>query len=167
MPHARVAAVITSTLSVAACGGAPAAAPPPILDNAAAPGAASVPPSLAGRYVAVHPIMVTCSGPDGWCEEPAEDTLVVRDLGDGRLAIEVEVLATNAHSCTFEGELAPVVDGPSDVRRWRFAGVDELLGACEVVLAHDPARRRLEVSSDGCRYYCGARASLDAGFDVP
>jgi hypothetical protein len=118
------------------------------------------PSSIAGDYRTPHTVSMVCEhAADGWCDEQVEDTLVIRDRHDGAIAVHVELVRTNAHTCSFEGTLGPVSEG-----RWRFDHGDDD-GPCRLTLEH--AGNELRLSADGCRYYCGARASLDAVFAQP
>lgn len=118
--------------------------------------------SLAGEYRRSHMISVICDGGvDGWCDAGAEDVLTIQDTRRGAIAVQVELMQTNAHSCTFEGELAPVRSPPPGVQQWVFDHEDEV-GPCTLTL--EKRGSEIAISSESCRYYCGARASLDATF---
>ena len=124
-------------------------------------GEGEAPPAIeiVGTHVAPHSIEVVCNDPSGWCTEGVEDTMVVRDAGEGRIAVEIALLQTNAHSCTFEGTLEPVrgQDGA-----WHMDELAEGEWPCALDLRVEGETLRL--TSEGCRLYCGARASLDATF---
>ncbi len=179
---AALAVAAALALALAACGGpaTPPGAPP---SNRAATTAAPAPPVF-GSYRAPHEIMVVCDvGDDGWCPEEVMDTMEVRDAGRGALAVTIELVQTNAHTCTFEGTLAPDPQAPG--ARWIYDGAGGGGGGddghdaetdavgdgeldewpCRLVLEHEP--RSVRISSDGCRLYCGARATLDAVFSFP
>jgi hypothetical protein len=148
-----------------ACGSSsrPAAEPP--LGNTAPADTGPTAATLAGSYLAPHDIEVTCDGPDGWCPETVDDTMTVRDAGEGRVALEIELIQTNGHTCNFSGTLAPVPPAAGAVAQWQFLDPSEEEGPCTLTLA--ASADTLTVTSDGCRYYCGARASLDATFPRP
>ena len=97
---------------------------------------------------------MVCDGGD-WCEETVTDVLDVQKAAGG-LMVRIELVQTNAHTCTFEGELEPSGD-----RAWSHrakAGEEP----CELTLTwREP---ELSIRSEGCRDYCGARASLFADF---
>lgn len=154
-------------LAAAACArpSAPTAAPP---SNTPAPAVADAPVAAAmtGSYSAPHAVMMVCDGgDDGWCEEQVADSMEVREAGDGRLAVTIELVQTNAHTCSFEGVLTPDPAAPAPARRWSFRSDDPDEGPCSLQLEQSGAEVRL--LSDGCRYYCGARAVLDAVFPFP
>ncbi len=154
---------------LSACGASPAPAPAPATlgNSLGADTATPTPtPSIVGEYRARHEIGVVCDAPDGWCPELVDDTLTIRDAGDGRITVAIELVQTNAHTCGFDGTLAPTPthDAGDDVTRWRFADHGED-GPCELTL--EVSAGDITISSDGCRYYCGARASLDATFARP
>lgn len=154
-------AAVVGVLVIAACGGAAPAAPPP--SNTSTSEAPVV--SLFGAYRAPHPVMMVCDGgDDGWCEEQVEDTLDIGDAGGGRLEVTIELIQTNGHTCSFSGTLVPD-PAAAPARGWRFDGKDEGDGPCALTLQHTGAE--LQLAADGCRYYCGARASLDATFAYP
>lgn len=149
---------------IAGCGGSPAPAPV-IASNTAAASADAPPPvrSLAGTYVADHLMMVMCEDGSGVdCEEAGEDRVVIRESGDGALAIELETLGTNYHTCSFEGTLQPVTAGERYQHTAPASPEDE---ACQLTL--DVTATQLTFTADGCSYYCGMRATLDSTFTRP
>lgn len=150
-----------ATLVLAACGSAaPAPLPPANTPTAPLPDA-TLP--IAGAYRAPHTVPMVCDGgDDGWCEEEAADTMTITDAGGGRIDAAIELVQTNGHTCTFEGMLAPV---PGSTTRWVFHSDDPDEGPCTLALERTPTE--VTLMADGCRYYCGARASLDASFPVP
>lgn len=124
--------------------------------------------ALSGHYRSAHEIRMVCDGDqrqdaDGWCKETVEDTLRVRELANGSIEVAIELVSTNAHTCSFEGTLERTLDSQS-ARRWRFDAENDEEFPCSLVVEH--ARGKLTVTSEGCREYCGARATLDAVFDV-
>jgi hypothetical protein len=142
---------------LAACGSSAPAPSEPIENRDPSPPEAPA-PSVVGSYQASHDIEVVCSDPSGWCTEHVADTLIVRDAGDGALDVEIELIQTNAHSCSFSGTLALVEPGV-----WRFhSDEDAEDGACTLTLT--AIATELTIAAEGCRYYCGMRASLDATF---
>jgi len=151
--------VALAAVALAACA-PPPPAPPVIGSTGGEPAPASAPlPPPRGTYYQPHTIEMVCDQPD-WCEEEVTDALTARPIAGGRLAVTIELVQTNAHTCTFEQELEPV---PGDRRRWRFhAGEDHDEGPCDLVVIREPDR--IDVESEGCRYYCGARAYLEASF---
>ena len=85
----------------------------------------------------------------------------------GGLAITVELIQTNAHTCGFEGTLAPSTSTVPGTCVWRYQAVvpdgeDAEAEACTLALAADATS--ITLTSEGCREYCGARAHLDASF---
>ncbi|HUQ03395.1 MAG TPA: hypothetical protein VM261_12920 [Kofleriaceae bacterium] len=157
-----LALAVTSATLVAACG---ASAPSPSSPPSNSPvGLVEPPVAMAGSYSAPHTVMMVCEGgDDGWCEESVADTMTVTEHGRDRLDVSIELVQTNAHTCTFAGTLT--LDPASSARRWTHHSVDELDGTCDLSLEQSGAELRLQ--SEGCRYYCGARASLDATFPYP
>lgn len=149
-------------LVVSACfRGAPTPPPPAIEPPAPNPAVRSID----GEYVARHEIQLVCDGePDGWCMEQVEDTMTIRERANNGIAVALELVRTNAHTCSFEGALERTLDGEGSTRRWQFQAEDEEF-PCSLVL--EQARGRVTIRADGCREYCGARASLDAEFDFP
>jgi hypothetical protein len=151
-----------------ACG---ATSPPPraaAIANTSGEGD-TVPP-LTGAYHDRHEIMVVCGdNPDGWCAEMVSDSLILREGDAGGVYVAIGVLQTNAHSCTFEGELTArdPAELPAGVdEAWRVVepARDDGDGGCTLDLARTGAE--LVITSEGCRDYCGARASLDASFST-
>lgn len=119
---------------------------------------------MAGTYSAPHTVMMVCEGgDDGWCEEDVEDTMTVTEPGDGKLDVAIELVQTNGHTCSFAGILAP--DREASSPRWIHHSDNEEEGPCTLTL--DQSETELVLQADGCRYYCGARASLDATFPYP
>jgi hypothetical protein len=120
-------------------------------------------PKLAGDYSAPHSVMMVCEGgDDGWCEEDVADSMTVHEAGDD-LEVAIDLVQTNGHTCTFEGHLAH--DPDPTAHRWTFHADDDTdEGPCTLTL--EQADTELRLASDGCRYYCGARASLDATFPI-
>jgi hypothetical protein len=156
----RLIAVLA--LGLASCGGSPA--PTPVMaSNTAEPGGETAAPTgaLAGTYIAKHPTMVMCEDGSGVdCEEAGEDHLVIRNNADGTIAVELETLGTNYHTCTFEGTLKPV-DGGESYQYSAAPASDE--GECELTLG--VTDKDLTISASGCSYYCGMRATLDSSFE--
>ncbi len=116
--------------------------------------------ALTGRYRVAHEIPMVCDPPTGGldCAQSVEDTMTLRERSDGGLHATISLVQTNAHSCTFEEDLAPAGD-----RRWKFDAVED--GPCHVDLVQDETT--IEIQSEGCRYYCGVRARLEATFPFP
>lgn len=163
----RVASALLTTTALAvlatACGGSTRAPVAPPSNTPTGPIAAA-PPSIAGTYSAPHTVMMVCSeNADGWCEESVADAMTVIDAGDDRLDVTIDLVQTNGHTCTFSGALT--LDTAASTRRWVHHSDDPDEGACDLSLEHADAELRL--ASEGCRYYCGARASLDATFPYP
>lgn len=158
-------------LGVLAALGGCGATPPPrpaAIDNASTGGAAG--PPLTGAYRNRHEIMVVCGdNPDGWCAEIVTDSLVIQEGDAGGVYVAIGLVQTNAHSCTYEGamtardpaELPPGVD-----EAWRVVepADDDGEGGCTLDLTRTGAD--LMVTSEGCRDYCGTRASLFASFPI-
>ncbi len=115
--------------------------------------------SRAAAYRSTHSIRMVCD--DGWCDAAADDTLVIHDARRGGIRVEIELTQTNAHTCSFEGELAPMPQAREGVQVWAFDEEDEE-GPCSLTL--ERSATQVAVRSDGCRYYGGARASLDVTF---
>lgn len=133
----------------------------PIVNVAPAPPKRVV-SSLAGEYRRSHMIRIVCDGGvDGWCDAAADDVLTIQDTRRGAIAVEIELTQTNAHSCSFEGELAPVRSPPPGVKQWVFDHDDED-APCTLTL--EKTASEITIRSESCRDYCGARASLDATF---
>ena len=157
-------ALLAAIAAVFACTSTPAPVPPVTPPPATATAAR---PSLVGTYREPHEIKMVCDGDEGWCDEKVEDVLEIRAAADGALAITVELVQTNAHTCGFEGTLAPSTSTVPGTRVWRFQrvlaeGDDPEADACALDLAADASS--IPLTSEGCREYCGARAHLDARF---
>jgi hypothetical protein len=118
--------------------------------------------SLAGDYTTEHAIAMVCEPPGQGleCEETVSDRMQLTEMPGGVLHARIELLQTNAHSCTFDGDLVPAGD-----RHWTFDEPAGEEGPCHVDLFQRDAR--LELTSEGCRYYCGARATLEGAFAYP
>jgi hypothetical protein len=146
-------------LTAAACGAAPPGASGPLANVSTSTASA---PAVAGDYRAAHVIRVVCDGgTDGWCDENVEDHMTIHDSDAGSIAVTIELIQTNAHTCTFDGTLRSAPAHASHTRRWTFDGHDDE-GACSLVI--EQSTSKVMISSEGCRYYCGMRASLDAVF---
>jgi len=152
-----------------ACGGADTPAGKPNLaalaaesatDPAAAPESAApaAPTAPIGSYRASHTVMVVCDDPD-WCEEEVSDSLEIRSTSDGGLDVSIELVQTNDHMCSFEGILRRKSE-----REWEWQAPE---GDPECHLWLRWRADSLAVSSQGCREFCGARASLEAEFSYP
>lgn len=148
---------------VVGCGSAATSPAPP--SNHGGPDATA---SLTGRYTVQHEIELMGSdcAVDG-CTERVTDTLRVTENADSTLTIDVALTQANAHSCGFTGTLVGRAQATDELPwRWVYSAPgDADDGPCELTLAFDG--RDLDLSADGCRYYCGARASLDASFAYP
>src|SRR5207249_11412585 len=105
----------------------PHAAPPPIA-------------TLAGSYRTHHSIEMVCDPPGTGleCEQWVDDTMELTQGPDGAVHASVELVETNAHSCTFEGDLAPAGD-----RRWTFDAPEGEEGPCHVDLVRRGATLEL------------------------
>jgi len=159
-------ALLAAVLAVVACSSPPAPVTPGATPPGPPPAAAS--PSLVGTYQASHTARMVCDGDEGWCDEMVEDNLEVRAAPEGALAITVELVQDNGHSCSFEGTLAPSSSTVPGTRVWRFQAVipeggDADADACTLDLA--ASATTITLTSDGCREYCGVRAQLDAEFE--
>src|SRR5689334_7156947 len=137
------------------CGGAPH--PPSSPPSNTPVAVVDARPKMAGDYSAPHSVMMVCEGgDDGWCEEDVADSMTVHESGDD-LDVAIDLVQTNGHTCTFEGHLAH--DPSPAANRWTFHSADEAEdGPCTLTLERVDSELRL--AADGCRYYCGARATL-------
>jgi hypothetical protein len=143
----------------AGCGGS--ARPPSSPPSNTPIAAVDTRPKMAGDYSAPHSVMMVCEGgDDGWCEEDVADSMTVRESGDD-LDVAIDLVQTNGHTCTFEGHLAH--DPDPAAARWTFHS-DETADDGPCTLTLEQADTELRIAAEGCRYYCGARASLDASF---
>jgi hypothetical protein len=151
---------------LAACGGSSPAPRTAVISNTPTGEPPDAPRPIAGAYSAPHTIQLVCHESDeGWCEEEVSDEMTIRDAGGGRIDVAIELVQTNAHTCTFEGTLAPdPAAAPAD-RRWTFSSNDDVEGPCKVTLT--AGADGVELDSEGCRYYCGARAHLASSFPYP
>lgn len=156
-----------SLVLLLAVGCGPAAATP-----VAPPGnrSADAPAStLTGRYTLTHEVeMMSGDCGDAPCVERVTDTLAVTEHADGTLGVAVQLVQTNGHSCGFDGTLVGRATAPVEAAtpRWDYvAPADGDDAPCALSLTFDGDA--LTLSADGCRYYCGARASLDASFAYP
>jgi hypothetical protein len=121
--------------ALAACA-SPTPPPPAAPHNVATPQ-----PSLSGSY-----------GPT----VGDDDHLVLLELPDGKLHAEIQTVGGGEHTCTFAGDLAFVGRD-----HWVFDQPNEE-GSCRLELTRTASE--LQVTADGCRYYCGARAGLDSSY---
>jgi len=108
-----------------------------------------------GTYARQHRVMVVCRNPD-WCEQEVTDKLIVTTAPGQAIDVSIDLVQANAHTCTFRGRLANVA---TDEWRWQAPASEP---PCQLRLSWRDVE--LRVSSDGCRQFCGARASLDATF---
>lgn len=155
-------------VALAACTSSPA----PIAPGATPPGPppAAASPSPVGTYVASHTARMVCDEDGGWCDQNVEDNLEIRAAPGGALAIAVELVQDNAHTCGFEGTLVPSTSTVPGTRVWRYQAVvpdgeDAEAEACTLDLA--ATATSITLSAEGCREYCGVRAHLDAEFSRP
>lgn len=156
--HAVAIVLASSFLGLAAC--ASRTAPPAVSNRAASADPVEAP--LAGSYTTRHTITMVCDSPDP-CEEEVTDRLSIEPVDGGDLAVTIDVVRDNGHSCSFADRLER---DPADPARWRFHTDDDAEGgACDLTLVRYPDR--VELAAEGCRYYCGARAYLDGIFPVP
>ena len=158
-------ALLACLPAVLACSSTPAPVTPG--STASGPPSAAASPSLVGTYTASHTARMVCDEEGGWCDEKVGDNLEIRAAPAGALAISVELVQDNAHTCTFEGTLAPSASTAAGTRTWRYQrvladGDDAEADACTLDLAADATS--ITLTSEGCREYCGVRAQLDARF---
>lgn len=145
MPRLLLAACVA--LSLAACGGAPQ----PLDDGPATPA------SLAGTYTAEHTVGIF----DGEDFAPTDvtDTITLVPRGE-RLRVAFDLVATNAHLCSFDGEMEARAGGwvhRSELTLDVHDGV-----VCELGLEVTPDTLRLTDLDGQCRReLCGARATID------
>jgi len=162
MPLRWSVVIACAAATVAACSSAPAPAtgapPEKPIEDPALDAAPAVPQPVTGTYINTHTIHVVCQNPD-WCEEEVDDVMRIREVNGG-LELRVELVQANAHTCTFEN-VVNEVETPEAGRRWRFEIKEE---SNECVLTLDHKDGSLSLNSEGCRYYCGARAHLMATF---
>lgn len=165
----RVRRWIAVALALASCSAPPRPSPPPpdttppVVAADAADAAPAPKPAfeLAGSYTNTHTVWMVCdSNPDG-CDEEVEDRMTIARDGDA-LAVKIDLVQANAHTCTFEGTLARIqpTDGAETYAYTAKDGDDD--HPCKLTLAVGPSE--LSLASEGCRYHCGARAYLDATF---
>jgi hypothetical protein len=129
----------------------PASPDLPTSATSSAPGPGLALDELTGRYFQAHEVQHVCDSPD-WCVAEVEDSLVLESRG-ARVSARIELVQTNYHLCTWEGELVRGGDGKS----W-----ESVQPECTVSLRLE--ERALELTSEGCREHCGARAHLIASF---
>jgi hypothetical protein len=129
-----------------------------------------------GEFYAPHEIALfgyqdeaSCSADEGrWEDElcwfEVEDEVIVKDDGAGSLDVVVNTVATNGHSCGFEGkgkftnEGTILATAPSEV----WDGEELKPATCEVTLTFvDGNTVDTTHGSSACNYFCGARATLD------
>ncbi|MEZ4222952.1 MAG: hypothetical protein R3B13_18560 [Polyangiaceae bacterium] len=154
-------------LLLSACGGpgshAPASAPAAVAvpSQPASPGAAddqedAAPPSpnrnarIAGEYRVEHEVSYNCDLPE-WCTGPVTNSLTVKQERDD-IVVEIQLVHTNMHTCTWQGTLSARAQD-----RYEFSEPD-----CDLSLTVTPTT--LQLRSEGCREYCGARAYLEGDF---
>jgi hypothetical protein len=141
-------------------------APAPVISSSAA----TRPVSLTGTYRTPHSVWVVCQSEqqdDDGCEDEAEDVLRLDEQPGGRLHAVIDVTRANHHTCSFEGTLEPAAPTTPGERRWTFdqPGGEADDGPCRLALVHRD--QAIEITAEGCRYYCGMRATLDATFAYP
>ena len=96
--------------------------------------------------------IVCDSDPDG-CEQEVADRLTISGSGDN-IEVDIELVQANAHTCTFKNTLT---GGTGTPQKWTFQSADGDEGhPCKVTLTAGPTE--LELTSEGCRYYCGRPA---------
>lgn len=107
-----------------------------------------------GVYTATHEVTYVCESPD-WCTGEVTDRLTLEAV-EGGLAVEVELTQANYHVCNWRGRMIH----RQKQGGWVFEEAD-----CRLELTATDEELRLR--SEGCRDYCGARASLHADFPRP
>jgi hypothetical protein len=118
------------------------------------------------RYCEQHEVPIVCDSPppgEDMCPEEAEDVLELRSLHNGKLAVAISLMRTNGHTCTFDGELSRARTSEPGTERWTFSESNED-SDCTVELVK--GETAIDITSTGCRDYCGVRAILDARFDT-
>ena len=135
----------------------PAPTPGPDEPNIAPADAGPKKLPLSGTYLREHTVPVVCDKPD-WCDQPVIDVLRISEGARGALDVRIELVQTNAHTCTFEGRLTET--GPA---QWEYAKDGEY--PCKVTFT--VKANQLSFESEGCREYCGARAHLMGSFEHP
>ena len=116
-----------------------------------------------GSFSGVHPAMESCDDADG-CEAEETDTIQIA-LGqsgdDSSLHVKLELNQDFGHGCSFEGTLAKI-----DEAHWsgKHIGEDEAALTCTIVLSL--FADSVDINSNDCFEFCGARAHMDASFST-
>ncbi len=111
-----------------------------------------------GEFRSSHPVFESRENPDG-CETKVDDVLTIAAKGEGRIDVSLETYADFDHECSFKGELQKV-----DETHWTGLHEDQEEGACTLSLHYQGDQ--ILVSSEECRGWCGARASMDGSYSV-
>ncbi len=116
-----------------------------------------------GKFGGVHIAIESCDAPDG-CETEQTDTIQI-SLGqsgdDSSLDVNLELYQDFGHGCSFEGTLTKIDD-----THWsgKHTGEDEDALACTIVLSL--FENSVDINSNDCLGFCGARAHMDASFST-
>lgn len=97
---------------------------------------------------------VSTAAPDGWdCEAPLEEGIAVKRRNSSTYYLFAKTRGANGHFCEYHA-----------IARWKedklVAGKKEY---CEVTVTFKDNEANLSSEGKGCRDFCGARATLDAG----
>jgi hypothetical protein len=85
--------------------------------------------------------------------------LTFEERADGSLGAKIGVTGGGEHECIFEGVL--VADPAKPSAHWTYDDVNDG-PPCHIDLTR--GTRTFTLTSEGCRYYCGARAVLTGEF---
>ena len=135
---------------------------PPVVSNRAAVQPTASRP-VVRRYCQAHEVPVVCDQPppgEDMCPQQAEDTLELHEVSASSLAVTIELVRTNGHTCSFEGTLSRAA--PAE-QRWIFTDPN-IDAPCTLELVE--RGNEIEINATGCRDYCGTRATLDGQFDT-
>lgn len=115
------------------------------------------PRDLDGYYWLDDAVPVFDAEQQDWYDEEVTDCLRIKTLSNGRVAFQVNVVQTNAHSCTMTG----VAEREGDAIVFRGSRAD-YPGGCELRIEAQEGRLVLHDRDLRCREHaCGARAGLD------
>lgn len=131
-----------------------------------------------GTFVSEHEVAMmsyqtkeACEADQGeWTEDlcifHSQDDVTVKRANNGKLQVEMNTIHTNAHSCSFEGEVVSqemfklVAATESD--EWDEEKQDFVKAVCEVTVTYSNDGNTVNASNNGkCRSFCGMNAVLE------
>jgi hypothetical protein len=109
-----------------------------------------------GQFIHKHKVEVNCDESEPCIEEVRDTLSIAKGPGDA-LLVDFELMGSDDHSCSFQGELKKIEE-----TLWSFTQADPAEKAC--LLEFRFQKDQVAISSDSCREHCGAYASMYGTF---